>query len=100
MDNSLSGFLAEIFMSNFEMELKANPWFPRIWYRYVDDVFAICTSLKIDAILDKINRYDSSIQFTCEHESNNKLPFLDVMTTRIDTKLDFSIYRNLHIVSV
>lgn len=93
MGNSLSGFLAEIFMSSFEMEMKANLWFPRIWYRYVDDVFAICASRKVDAILDKINKYYSSIQFTCERESNSQLPFLDVMITRIDTKLDFSIYR-------
>ena len=93
MGNSLSGFLYEIFMSNLEMELKSNLWFPRIWYRYVDDVFAICASRKIDTILEKINNYDSSIQFTCERESNMKLPFLDVMITRIDTQLDFSIYR-------
>ena len=30
MGNSLSGFLAEIFMSYLEIELKANLWFPRI----------------------------------------------------------------------
>ena len=56
MANSLSGLLAEIFMSSFEIKLKAELWFPRIWYRHVNDVFAICFNPKIDLTLDKINK--------------------------------------------
>ena len=56
MGNSLSGFLAEICMSFFEIELKDHPLFPRILYRYIDNVFAICSSRKIDATLNVINQ--------------------------------------------
>ena len=37
--NSLSGFLAEVFMSAFELELKEHPLFPRVWYRYMWTMF-------------------------------------------------------------
>lgn len=93
MGNSLSGFIAEVFMSDFEMKLKKQQLFPRIWYRYVDDVFAICAIRKADSVLHLINSQCSSIQFTSEREANNCLPFLDIMVTRIETSLDFSIYR-------
>lgn len=93
MGNSLSGFLAEIFMSSFETNLKSHPLFPRIWYRYVDDVFAVVSRRKVDATLDLINKCYDSIQFTCEREIDNKIPFLDVMVTRVDTRIEFSIYR-------
>ena len=66
MGNSLSGFLAEIFMSFFEIELKDHPLFPRIWYRYVDDVFAICSCRKIDATLDQC-RVDHALQTEVGH---------------------------------
>lgn len=93
MGNSLSGFLAEIFMSNFEMDLKNHPLFPRVWYRYVDDIFAVCSCRKIDATLNLVNNCYNSIQFTRELESNNQLPFLDIMISRLDNSLDFKIYR-------
>ena len=91
--NSLSGFLAEIFMSFFETEIKDHPLFPRVWYRYVDDVFAICSGRKVNATLDFINKCYESIQFTCERESENKIPFLDILISRLDNGLNFSIYR-------
>ena len=95
MGNSLSGFLAKIFMSFFEISLKDHPLFPRIWYRYVDDVFAICSCRKVDATLNLLNIYYDyeSIHFTCERESDNKIPFLYSMLTRVDNRLDFRIYR-------
>lgn len=41
MGNALSPFLANLFMSQFEMNLKEEKKIPRIWWRYVDDVFAV-----------------------------------------------------------
>ena len=72
MGNSLSGFLAEIFMNFFDTEFKDHPLFPRIRYQYVDDVFAICSCRKINATLDLINKCYDSIKFTCERECDNK----------------------------
>ncbi|KAJ8936581.1 hypothetical protein NQ318_008053 [Aromia moschata] len=42
MCNSLSPFVANLFMSKFETEAKDKfEYFPRVWFRYVDDIFAI-----------------------------------------------------------
>ncbi|XP_055307948.1 uncharacterized protein LOC129572066, partial [Sitodiplosis mosellana] len=41
MGSSLSPFLANLFMSHFETTLKKEGIFPRVWLRYVDDVYAI-----------------------------------------------------------
>lgn len=41
-------FLANLFMSSFEVELSKLDWFPRIWHRYVDDVFAVVNKNRID----------------------------------------------------
>lgn len=76
------------------MEMKGHTMCPRIWYRYVDDMFAICASSKVDASMDLINKRYSSIQFTCERETNNQIPFLHVMVTRNNTKLNLHITQN------
>jgi len=41
MRNSLFSFLAVVFMSKFEIDFKKQFNFPTIWFRYVDDIFAI-----------------------------------------------------------
>lgn len=41
MGNALSPFLANLFMSHFEMKMKEEGILPRIWWRYVDDAAAI-----------------------------------------------------------
>ncbi|KAJ8960542.1 hypothetical protein NQ318_013830 [Aromia moschata] len=44
MGNSLSPFIANLFMSKFETEVKDKfEYFPRVWFRYVDDIFAYNT---------------------------------------------------------
>jgi hypothetical protein len=47
MGNSLSPFIADLFMSRFEKELE---YFPSVWLRYVDDIFAIFDTNKATLI--------------------------------------------------
>ena len=63
--------------NNFETNFKnSNPEFPKIWFRYVDDIFAIVNkSFDINAFMNKINNVYPSIKFTFELEIENKLPF-------------------------
>ncbi|KAJ8941458.1 hypothetical protein NQ318_016898 [Aromia moschata] len=52
MGNSLSPFIANLFMSKFETEVKYKfEYFPRVWFRYVDDIFArnVTNSRQLDA---------------------------------------------------
>lgn len=94
MGSPLSPFLANLFMSYFETELKNNGNFPRIWYRYVDDVYAIIKKQSLRQFLNRLNntRYPS-IKFTYEEEQEGKLNFLDLNIMRNDGKFEFDIFR-------
>lgn len=80
-------------MCMFETEMGS--LLPKIWYRYVDDVFAIIKKSQVDEFLKLLNgsKY-KSIKFTCEMDENRKLPFLDLLLTRkSDGTIDVSVYR-------
>lgn len=93
MGNPLSPFLSECFMTTFETKLQDHPVFPRFWCRYVDDVCAIVEKDKIDEVLNLLNSEYDTINFTIETEDNGKLPFLDLLLTIQNGKIDFSVYR-------
>ncbi|RXF66922.1 hypothetical protein EKK70_17895, partial [Desulfovibrio sp. DS-1] len=95
MGNPLSPFLAEIFMSRFEVDLKEKlNNFPKFWVRYVDDIFAIIDKdFNVEDFLQKINTQYSTIKFTYEKEIDGKLPFLDLLIKRVDNQIKFEIYR-------
>ena len=94
MGNPLSPFLAELFMSNFEITLKNNNHLPKIWYRYVDDIFCIIPeSFDINQFLNTLNNQYPSISFTFELEQNAQLPFLDILIKRKTNHLEFEVYR-------
>lgn len=94
MGNALSPFLANLFMSHFEMKLKEENFLPRIWFRYVDDVAAVIKRDSEQLILNHMNTRFETIKFTVEKEENFSLPFLDVRIHRTPTgNIEFSIYR-------
>ena len=93
MGNSLSPLAANVFMSSLEVKASKKSWFPRVWYRYVDDVFTIIKKGTASEILAELNNLSPSINFTFEKEANGKLPFLDIMLIRAGRKLEFDIYR-------
>jgi hypothetical protein len=39
--NGLSSMITEVFLGDLESKMEDKPWFPRVWFRYVDDVFVI-----------------------------------------------------------
>ena len=55
------------------MELK-----PRLWKRYVDDIFEVVKKSSVEGLTEFLNNVDDSgsIKFTYEMELNGKLPFL------------------------
>lgn len=84
--------MAELFMSRLEMKLKCEGKLPRVYYRYVDDIFAVVKESEIDLFLNVFNSQCDSIKFTCEKENNFVLNFLDLQLTRNQQKLDFGVY--------
>ncbi|KAJ8946072.1 hypothetical protein NQ318_009198 [Aromia moschata] len=85
MGNSLSPFIANHIMSKFEIEVKDKfEYFPRVWFRYVDDIFAVFATkaISLDNFVAKLNNRFPIITFTYEVEHNEQLPFLDVLVIR------------------
>lgn len=94
MGNALSPFLANLFMSKFESTLHTEGRLPRVWWGYVDDVFAVIKRSDKENILNVLNSRFPTIKFTCEVESESgKLPFLDVLVTKKEEGLHFGVYR-------
>ncbi|XP_031634452.1 uncharacterized protein LOC116347852 [Contarinia nasturtii] len=94
MGSPLSPFLANLFLSNFETEMKKNAYFPRIWHRYVDDVYAVIKKHLLRQFLNQLNNTKyTTIKFTHEVEDNGKINFLDLVLIRNDGILEFDIFR-------
>lgn len=102
MGSPLSPLLADLFLDS--LETKALDTFdkkPRIWIRYVDDIFLIWQhgeeSLK--AFHMYLNNIHPNIKFTLECMVNNSLPFLDVLVKKINSRIETAIYRKPFSVS-
>lgn len=96
--NSLSSFIAELFMCDFETNMSKHPDFPRVYYRYVDDIFVIQNRRKFDLVrsafekhLDKIEV--GAVKFTIERQVDNKLPFLNTLVEIVNGVLTIDVYR-------
>ena len=67
---------------------------PKVWLRFVDDIFAIVRRSAVESLLDHLNQQHPAIRFTIEIEEEGKLPFLDTAVHRCDGgKLRTSVYR-------
>ena len=67
---------------------------PIIYRRYVDDTFCLFKNKEHASLfLKHINKYHSNIQFTVEDESNNFLPFLDILIQKEGSNFSTSLYR-------
>jgi hypothetical protein len=91
--NGFSPFAANLFMSKLEWEVKNQPWFPRFWARYVDDVIAIVKRDKIEEMMESLNNLSPTIRFTIEREVDRKLPFLDLMLEVKGGEIEMMIFR-------
>ncbi|KFD64585.1 hypothetical protein M514_23187 [Trichuris suis] len=97
MGSPLSPVLAELFMEHLKetaFEGTDNPWAPRLFKRYVDDIFAIVKKGQEEALLEYLNSiFPGQIAFTIEKEVDNKLPFLDVLVHRRGACLRTTVHR-------
>ncbi|BHF79082.1 Beta-1,4-galactosyltransferase 3 [Sparganum proliferum] len=81
MGSPISGLIAEVVLQRIE-HLVFTKYQPKFWARYVDDTFAIVKSSDVEHLKELLNSVDPNIQFTMEAETNNQLPFLDVLVRR------------------
>ena len=97
MGSPVSVTVANLVMEEIEEEaLSTCELVPQSWKRYVDDTLT-ALALPADAIgrfHNHLNSINPHIQFTVEVESNNSLPFLDVLLTHeSDGNITTSVYR-------
>ena len=85
---------AIIFMHSVEQEILINSKLkPRIWQRFIDDVFIIWThgKDKLEDFLDYINKAHETIKFTVEY-SMTEVAFLDTLVYKINGNLATKVY--------
>ena len=97
MGSPLGPTLANIFMSVLEKGYLNNcpsEFKPVLYRRYVDDTFCLFRNRDhVYSFLEYINRQHPNIKFTYELETDNALPFLDVLVNNDKDVFSTSLYR-------
>ena len=90
----LDATLANIFVGYQESKLFSCVQKPSIYFRYVEDTFAIFKQEgDVDDFLVTLNRLHSALKFTFEKECDGKLPFLDILVERTELGFKTSVHR-------
>ena len=86
--NALLCFHEQIWLNDCPEDFKL------VYYRrYVDDIFALFRSPDhLEKLTNYLNSKHKNIKFTYEKESNNSLPFLDVLISRSENGFKTSVY--------
>ena len=85
-----------LFMESLEQQaLSTCELKPKIWLRYVDDTFVLWPhgDEALERFHNHINHQHPSIEFTKETETNNEIPFLDVLVKRNGKQVNTTVYR-------
>ena len=94
MGSPLGPALANIFLGYHEDQLFARTPKPMYYCQYVDDTFVLFPSqLEASEFHKSLNKLHDALQFTKEVETNNKLPFLDVLVEHANGEMITSVYR-------
>ena len=94
MGSPLGPALANIFVGFHESRLFDNTVKPGVYFRFVDDTFAIFGSeLDCDHFKGKLNLLHPALKFTVEKEQSNSFNFLDVLVEKDGTGFLTSAYR-------
>ena len=94
MGSPLGPALANVFVGYQEEKLFNIINHPRLYFRYVDDTFALFKDQsEMDEFYKQLNLLHPSLQFTREFENKDELPFLDVLVKSVNNDFVTSIYR-------
>ena len=94
MGSLISVSIANLVMEEIEEQaLSTFEPVPQFWKRYVDDTLTALPTDIVTRFHNHLNSVNPRIQFTVEIESDNSLPFLDVLTHESDGNIVASVYR-------
>ena len=84
MGSPLGPVLANIFVGYCEARVPVAAW-PALYCRFVDDSFAYFDEKEeSDRLLHILNGLHPALKFTCEHEEDSRLPYMDVQVEKVD----------------
>ena len=98
MGSKLSPSFANIFCSLFEtkiVEPEINKGNILTYARYVDDIFCVIRKGEKLKLLDKLDNFDSGLEFTIESMSNFRLNFLDTSIVQYNDEIHLEQFRKL-----
>ena len=88
MGSPISATVADIVMEYIEeTAISTAPHPPKWRFRFVDDIHACLKRNQVNEFHSQLNSIDPHLQFTIELEENQRLPFLDSITTRSNGKV-------------
>ena len=95
MGSPVSAKVANLYMKFFEdTAQKSSSGRPRLWKRYVDDIFCVIKRGAVTELLDYLNVLRHNVRFTVELEKDGTLPFLDTLLQwKDDGTLEVTVYR-------
>ena len=94
MGSPISATIANLVLEHVEeVALTTAPNPPRWWFRFVDDSHASLKREYVEEFHKHLNSINEQIQFTVGMEENNKLSFLDTVTTRQDGRIKVDVFR-------
>ena len=93
MGSPLGPVLANIFVGYSESLINESMW-PQVYVRFVDDSFTYFDSVEqCDTFFHHLNNLHPVPKYTCEHEHDNKLSFLDVQVEKSNNSVVTSVCR-------
>ena len=94
MGTRMAPSYANLFMGKFEREfLRTQTALPLVWWRFIDDVFAIWThgEQQLQTFLGELNHHHTSIKFTANW-STEEVSFLDTRVYLKDGRVETDLY--------
>ena len=94
MRGPASSTTAEVYLQAYERTARTTALHtPKVWERFVDDVFSILKRTHLENFFHHINNLHQNIKFTMEEESNGELAFLDTLLKRNNGEISVLVYR-------
>ena len=94
MSSTLDPALENIFVGYYESRLFNEISKPTLYCRHVDGIFSLFhKETDFQNFLSCLNSLQPFVKFTNEIETNNSLPFLDVLVTKSNNKFITSVHR-------
>ncbi|XP_064104335.1 uncharacterized protein LOC135214197 [Macrobrachium nipponense] len=92
MGSPLGVLFANFYMGTVEERVFSQHRCPRMYARYIDDIFIQADSKEEVEALRQRFLLNSALDFTIEFSSEDRLPFLDVLITKTTLKMTTTVY--------